>query len=352
MKLPNGAFFVIALVLVAGVPIAMNRFGPERADARTAADVTAGGAAALQPSSDVPTFAESVARENETVADTGPGSGERQAVRSALMTAVRAYRAAPCSQPAKAGYLRAVTAYRKARLQSVRGDVAREDLWRTVLDKYLSQAMDQQAQHGFVTEREQAIAELSSSPLAMLFVRFSPLSPDADLGAETACQVVQRGGVVPPLNLIHPDKLPKIRVRTNEEIYTDTHDSFLGQLRYEAGREDFCAAPARVSTEIGSYFYMKAWVEGARGHRGGEAGRAKARTDWDTPTDREVIAKVRALISSGRLTRSRFDDDFDQKPELKRLFDQTPLGSTEPCTPLPPVEPYRAGVRPSTAEPE
>ena len=266
------------------------------------------------------------------------------------MTAVRAYRAAPCSQPAKAAYLRAVTDYRRARLQSVRGDVSREDLWRTVLDKYLSQAMDQQAQHGFVTEREQAVAELSSSPLAMLFVRFSPRSPDVDLDTETACQVLQRGGVVQPLNLIHPDNLPRIRVRTDEEIYTDTHDRFLGRLRYETGREDFCAAPVRASGEIGSYFYMKAWVEGARGHRGGEAGRAKARADWDTPTDRQVIDKVRALISSGRLTRSRYDD-FRDMPELGRLFDQTLLGSTEPCSPLPPVEPHRSGIRPSIAEP-
>ncbi|RZI99330.1 MAG: hypothetical protein EON90_11975 [Brevundimonas sp.] len=321
MKLPHGALFAIAFGCVVVGPMVFARSGPGSA---SVAEPEGGAVRALRPDPSLPTFAEALEQENITLADTGPGSAQREAVRNGLMNAARAYRAAPCSDEAKAAYLTAVTDYGRVRLKSVRERDENEDLWRTVTDKLLKQVEQQQVQHGFVTTREQGLAEIAASPIAAAMVKFSPADEFAGHEPESACAVVRRGGRPEPLTLVHPENMPKLRARGDEEIYRENHESSVRMMLEDPSRGDFCARRVSVIAHVGHYYYMKNWVEKSRAHKQGEAGRRQARDDWNTAEDQEIRSQVRLLILSGRLKRSDFGDLERSYPDLGRLFDHTP----------------------------
>ena len=314
MKLPHGALFAIVLGVIVVGPMVLAREG--------------GGRRREPP---VPTFAEALEKENQTLPDEWPGSRERNAVRQALMTAARGHRAAPCSETAKANYLRAVTAYGRTRLQTIRGDLAKEDLFRTVLDKQLKQAMDQHVEHGFVTMREQGMAELEAAGAALKLVRLAPRSELDAMEVESACSVMRRGGKIEPMKLVHPRDMPKLRARGDEEIYVSNHEMAVDRMLDQPLSEDFCERRTWVVSAIGHYFYMKAWEEKTRVHKQGEAGRAQARANWDTGRDRQVVTQVRALITSGRITPGDYEN-LDEDGDLGPLFAATP-GRAFRCPP-------------------
>lgn len=268
------------------------------------------------------TMESSIAKSRTVTPDDGPGAAERDTLREEVIRTAREMRADPCDPALKRGYLKAVTAYARAKLKAARGDPAVVDAqWSSLLDRHAVQTMELQVSDGFVSEGDQMSAVMAHNLAAAAFWRMSGRTPEMAADGTEACRRFKNSEAQPELKLKDPRDEPAPVHRDRDAAREENRENAraVAMKALSVDTASLCVGRNKDAlVEALKYYWDQRSGELWNAEHVRQRDVEETRAAWQSPADREIEAQTVELIRQGHLTKR--DVIKRQRDEFEPLF--------------------------------